>query len=79
LHLALRLAFRYNQNAMYTEAGILRTLLFATLIGLAWIGVAFLRRRRLSPTAFLLWGLFALCLPALGPFLILWLRPGRRI
>ncbi len=63
---------------MTSQAEALRALLFLTLIGMAWLGASFLRRRRLSPPSFILWGLFALLIPALGPFLVILIKPGRR-
>jgi hypothetical protein len=50
--------------------------LFACLFGMVVIAVAYLRQRKLSTTAFLLWGLLALLLPVLGPYLVIASQPG---
>ena len=39
----------------------------------------YLRQRDLSPLAFAAWGLFALILPLIGPFLVIWFQPGEPI
>ena len=50
--------------------------LFSCLFGMVVIAVGYLRQRKLSTTAFLLWGLLALLLPVLGPYLVIASRPG---
>jgi len=54
----------------------MRTLLDVCLIGMSMLAVFFLRRRRLSFQAYISWGLIALLLPVIGPFLIILTRPG---
>lgn len=49
---------------------------FACLFGMVMMAVLYLRQRKLSTTAFVLWGLLALVLPVLGPFLVIVARPG---
>jgi hypothetical protein len=39
----------------------------------------YLRRRKLSLLAFTAWGVFALILPLIGPFLVIWFQPGEPI
>lgn len=41
------------------------------------LAVFYLRRRELSWWAYLAWGLVALLIPILGPFLVIASRPGR--
>lgn len=60
----------------FTAADLLRTLLFFAIAGMAVAGVAFLRTRRLSLAQLIAWGLLALLVPLLGPFLVIALRPG---
>lgn len=60
---------------MITAEGM-RALLVITAIGMAVIAALYLRRRRLTTVAYLGWGLLALCLPWLGPFLVILLQPG---
>ncbi len=57
-------------------AEYLRTLLIAFLVIMYLLAILYLRRRKLSPGAYILWGLLALILPALGPFLVILAKPG---
>jgi hypothetical protein len=56
---------------------ILRLLLLLGILGMALLAAFYLRRRELSWQAYLLWGLVALLIPVLGPFLVIASRPGR--
>lgn len=60
----------------WTAADILRILLFICIIGMLVISVFYLRRRKMSRLAYLLWGLLALFLPVLGPYIVIAARPG---
>ena len=57
-------------------AEILRVVLAVCLIAMYVLAMLYLRRRKLSLGQFIAWGLFALFVPALGPFLLLLTRPG---
>ncbi len=59
------------------DSDALRGLLAACLFGMALLAALFLRTRHLSTTAYIAWGLLALLLPAIGPFLVIALRPGQ--
>lgn len=52
-------------------AEILRFCLAFTITAMALLAIAALRQRRLSLAAFTWWGLLAVCLPLVGPFLVL--------
>ncbi|MGQ9833151.1 MAG: hypothetical protein ACUVRJ_05050 [Candidatus Villigracilaceae bacterium] len=54
----------------------LRALLIAFLVIMYLLAIFYLRRRKLSPGAYIFWGLLALLLPALGSFLVILARPG---
>jgi membrane-bound metal-dependent hydrolase YbcI (DUF457 family) len=54
----------------------LRILLFACLFGMLMVAVLYLRQRKLTTLAYFLWGLLALLLPILGPYLVITARPG---
>ena len=56
---------------------VMRLLLVLCDLSMALIAVFFLRRRNLSLANYLGWGLCALLFPFVGPFLVLWKRPGR--
>ena len=51
--------------------------LLACILGMSLLATFYLRRRQLSLLAYAGWGLLALLLPLMGPFLVIWLRPGR--
>lgn len=59
------------------NADILRAVLVVFLALLYLMAMAYLRRRSLTPCQFLFWGLLALLVPLLGPFLVIASRPGR--
>lgn len=54
----------------------LRILLTIFLVAIYLLAMFYLRRRRLSASAYIFWGLMALAVPALGPFLVILARPG---
>jgi hypothetical protein len=54
----------------------LNFLLISFIFAMYFLTVAYLRNRRMSFSAFALWGLAALLVPAFGPFLVIVLRPG---
>ena len=54
---------------------IVRILLYICLLGMALLAVIYLRQRRLSWTAYCAWGLLAVLLPAIGPFLVILAHP----
>ncbi len=53
------------------NAETLRLLLAVTLIAMYLLAVLTLRRLPLTFSRYMLWGLFALLVPALGPFLVI--------
>lgn len=61
---------------MGTTAGVIRTILLVDIVAMALLAMIYLRQRRMSGMAFLCWGVLALCVPVLGPFLVLSKRPG---
>jgi hypothetical protein len=72
------LAF-YSEN-LYNDykmtAATLRLFLMATLIAMYLLAMLYLRRRPLTFGRYAAWGLFALFVPGLGPFLVIVSRPG---
>lgn len=54
----------------------MRAFLVAGLMAMALLAIVYLRQRRLSISEYLLWGLLAVLVPLLGPFLVIWSRPG---
>jgi hypothetical protein len=59
-----------------TTADTLRILLLACLFGMLMVAVLYLRQRKLTTLAYFMWGLLALLLPILGPYLVISARPG---
>ena len=59
--------------------GTLRLLLFLILFVLYLLALLSLLRRSLTVLQFSAWGLFALLVPALGPFLVILVHPGQII
>ncbi|MBU4224207.1 MAG: hypothetical protein KKC71_00090 [Chloroflexi bacterium] len=59
------------------DAETLRLLLAGFLVAMYILAMLYLRRRRLGLGAYLFWGLFALSIPALGPFMLILARPGK--
>lgn len=54
-------------------------LIIICLVGMALLAVFFLRTRRMTLSSYIAWGLLALLLPLLGPFLVILSQPGERI
>ncbi|MDR3574246.1 MAG: hypothetical protein P4L50_10305 [Anaerolineaceae bacterium] len=57
---------------------IIRDLIILDVVIMALLAIFYLRKRRLTWWEFCGWGLLALMLPLVGPFLIIVLRPGKR-
>jgi len=60
-----------------TTAVVLKALLALTSLVMFLLAVQYLRRRKLSWFEYGAFGLLALLLPILGPFLVIALRPGQ--
>lgn len=58
-------------------AETIRLLLSICLFAMFVMALFYLRRRPLTWFQFAVWGLFALLVPALGPFLVILARPGQ--
>lgn len=54
----------------------MRLLIGICLLGMALLAILSLRQRKMSTAAYILWGLLAVFLPLVGPFLVLFIRPG---
>jgi hypothetical protein len=61
---------------MNVSAELMRALLIGCMAGMALLAAFYLRRREMSTGAYLAWGLLALLLPLLGPFLVILNHPG---
>lgn len=58
------------------NTGILRVLLGADIIIMALLAIAYLSQRRLEWRDFCAWGMLAVFVPLLGPFVVILCRPG---
>jgi hypothetical protein len=56
----------------------MRFLLLVCIFCMALLSAFYLRRRALTPLAYAGWGLLALMLPIIGPFLVIWAQPGEK-
>lgn len=61
-----------------TTPDILRLLLVVTAIAMAALALYYLSRRKMTRYEYAAWGLLAILVPLLGPFLVIYLRPGER-
>ncbi len=59
------------------NAETLRLLLAGTLVAMYVLAMLYLRRQPLTFSQYTLWGLFALLVPTMGPFLVILLQPGK--
>jgi len=50
--------------------------LLICMLSMVILTVFYLRQRRLMPLAYALWGLAAILIPVVGPFLVIWVKPG---
>ena len=55
----------------------MRALLVGCMAGMALLAAFYLRRRDMSTWGYIGWGLLALLVPLLGPFLVVLHQPGR--
>lgn len=60
-----------------TTADILRVLLILDILAMGLLAALYLRRRQLTLLEYLGWGLLAVVLPLLGPFLVIITHPGQ--
>lgn len=58
------------------NTGTLRVLLGADIIIMALLAIAYLSQRRLEWRDFCAWGMLAVFVPLLGPFVVILCRPG---
>ena len=56
---------------------LIKVVLLLTILAMAFLAFFYLRRRQLPWAAYCFWGLLAMVLPVLGPFLVIVSRPGR--
>jgi hypothetical protein len=62
---------------MPISVDVMRMLLLLCLLGLSLLAILYLRKRKMSFAAYLGWGILAILLPLLGPFLVIFYKPGK--
>jgi uncharacterized membrane protein len=62
---------------MNVSPDTMRMMLLACIAGMALLAAFYLRRRDLTTREYIAWGLLALLVPLLGPFLVILNHPGR--
>jgi hypothetical protein len=61
------------------SSDLMRALLVICVLGMALLAALYLRRREMTIAEYIGWGLLAVLLPLLGPFLVILYRPGKRV
>ena len=61
---------------MWLTPDTMRFLLIACILGMALLAAFYLRRREMTTRDYIAWGLLALLVPLLGPFLVILSHPG---
>jgi uncharacterized membrane protein YfcA len=54
----------------------IKAILLITILTLIFMAMTYLRQRKLSWTGYCFWGILAVLLPVIGPFLVIAFRPG---
>ena len=63
---------------MLISPDLMRWLLLFGMLAMVILSALFLRQRRMSITAYALWGMLAIFIPILGPFMVVWIKPGTK-
>jgi hypothetical protein len=61
------------------SSDLMRALLVICVLGMALLAALYLRRREMTIAEYIGWGLLAVLLPLLGPFLVILYRPGKKV
>ena len=57
-------------------AAIVRVMLVVDIIVMTLLALVYLRQRRMSWSAYFCWGMLAVSVPVIGPFIVIANRPG---
>ena len=63
---------------MQIFSDLMRFLLLVCILTMVILAVFYLRQRKLTHLAYVLWGLVAILIPIIGPFIVIWMRPGEQ-
>ncbi len=64
---------------MLPTPDVIRILLAIGFLCMAILAIIYLRRRELTITEYIGWGLLIVLLPLLGPFLVIFYQPGKPV
>jgi hypothetical protein len=64
---------------MLPSPDVIRLLLAIGILCMAVLAILYLRRRELTITEYIGWGLLIVLLPLLGPFLVIFYQPGKPV
>jgi hypothetical protein len=56
---------------------VMQAILMVSILAMAVLALVYLQRRQMPWATYCFWGLVAITLPVLGPFLVIAARPGR--
>jgi len=73
--LAFHPKIHYN---LIMDANLMRLMLAIYFLSMTLLAAFFLRRRNLPWLEYAVWGLVSILFPAVGPFLVIWMRPGQK-
>ena len=62
---------------MNTSPDMMRLILLLGMLAMMLLAVFYLRQRQLSLLDYAFWGLAAILVPLIGPFLVIWMQPGQ--
>ncbi len=63
---------------MPLSADTLRLMILGCILSLNILAALFLRGRKLSLWEYTGWGIVAMILPIIGPFIVIWVQPGHQ-
>jgi len=63
---------------MQISPDFMRSLLLMCMLSMLMVAAFYLRQRRLAPLEYAIWGLAAILVPIIGPFFVIWMRPGNQ-
>ena len=61
---------------MQISPELMREMLLMCMVSLVNLATFYLRGRKLTPLKYALWGLAAILIPVIGPFFVIWMKPG---
>jgi hypothetical protein len=70
------ISFNKGARQFMSTEGVIRIILLVDIVAMALLSLFYLRQRRMNWAAFCGWGLLALLVPVLGPFIVIANRPG---